>query len=57
MLSNVLCFEGGACETCSDKGIVFSCNEDGDDDVQRCDECAVFASDYEAKLKAKELSK
>lgn len=37
------------CATCLGRGYVFSCNECGDDEVQRCDECAMYESDDEAQ--------
>lgn len=35
------------CDTCSNLGFVFSCNEAGENEVQRCDACALYDSDQQ----------
>lgn len=37
------------CEVCGNEGYIYSTNEQGQDEVQRCDECAVYQSDAEAQ--------
>ena len=37
------------CETCRNEGYVHTTNEQGFDEIQRCDECAVFSNDLEAQ--------
>jgi len=37
------------CEVCRDYGFVLSNDEDGKNDLQRCDTCNEFESDEEAK--------
>lgn len=38
-----------SCSNCFGDGWVLSCNECGEDEVQRCDECAIFETDAEAQ--------
>jgi hypothetical protein len=40
------------CVECNGKGYVYSNDEHGIDEVQRCDECRVLASDEQAQAKA-----
>ena len=37
------------CETCNDNYFILSNDEEGNDDLQRCDECNYFESDDDAK--------
>jgi len=37
------------CEMCGNDGYIHTTNEQGQDEVQRCDECAVYESDAEAQ--------
>ena len=37
------------CEICNDKYFIHSNDEDGNDEIQRCDDCGYFSSDEEAQ--------
>ena len=37
------------CEDCSDKGYIYSNDEMGNDEIQKCDSCNVYADDDEAR--------
>lgn len=38
------------CEACDGKGYVHSTDSDGEPEVQRCDECRMFANDDQARM-------
>ena len=38
------------CETCNDNKYINSNNEQGQNEVQKCDECNYFANDNQAQL-------
>jgi hypothetical protein len=49
--------DGQSCDVCNGKGWILSCSEDGNDEIQRCDDCQIFDNDEEiVKLEIVERS-
>jgi len=46
-------FEIEVCDACRGKGYILSNDEDGNDEIQRCDTCKSLVSDDEAKMRYK----